>query len=335
MEDDERYESSEGLAASRLAATSAELREKLRQFGVDASENAAVADLRCQLRKKLKQREWPFEVQRLSDRTTVVVDIDRFGERPHMYIVRGRRKAVIVDTGCGTANLRDFLWTLPELDNCDLQVVNTHVHYDHIMGNHCFCKPGGASLCTQCIGICQGARDRQFSSNWQQTSLQTSVGASIQNFCVTDWLEEGDRIYLDDDRPTDEESLEVIYTPGHTPDSISLYLPCENRIFTGDLIYPGSIYLFLPGSNFDEFEQSLAKLRQFAGTKPPGVVLCCGHITPELPIACLEELHALLKSIRSNKARPQIAKVPHLSAKPVAVFQTQTFTLICRAEDVA
>eukprot|EP00747_Dinoflagellata_sp_TGD_P022198 gnl/TRDRNA2_/TRDRNA2_128963_c0_seq3.p1 gnl/TRDRNA2_/TRDRNA2_128963_c0~~gnl/TRDRNA2_/TRDRNA2_128963_c0_seq3.p1 ORF type:complete len:295 (+),score=46.05 gnl/TRDRNA2_/TRDRNA2_128963_c0_seq3:46-930(+) len=294
MEDDERYESSEGLAASRLAATSAELREKLRQFGVDASENAAVADLRCQLRKKLKQREWPFEVQRLSDRTTVVVDIDRFGERPHMYIVRGRRKAVIVDTGCGTANLRDFLWTLPELDNCDLQVVNTHVHYDHIMGNHCFCKPGGASLCTQCIGICQGARDRQFSSNWQQTSLQTSVGASIQNFCVTDWLEEGDRIYLDDDRPTDEESLEVIYTPGHTPDSISLYLPCENR-----------------------------------------VVLCCGHITPELPIACLEELHALLKSIRSNKARPQIAKVPHLSAKPVAVFQTQTFTLICRAEDVA
>lgn len=38
-----------------------------------------------------------------------------------------------------------------------------------------------------------------------------------------DWLDEGARIYLNDDEPTDEESLEILHTPGHTPDSISLW----------------------------------------------------------------------------------------------------------------
>ena len=37
-----------------------------------------------------------------------------------------------------------------------------------------------------------------------------------------DWLDEGARIYLNDEEPTDEESLEILHTPGHTPDSISL-----------------------------------------------------------------------------------------------------------------
>ena len=39
-----------------------------------------------------------------------------------------------------------------------------------------------------------------------------------------DWLDEGARIYLNDEEPTDEESLEILHTPGHTPDSISLWL---------------------------------------------------------------------------------------------------------------
>lgn len=306
---------------------------RLRKLGVEADGCVAVADLRKMLRNQFKGREWPFEVKRLTDRTMVIVEIDRFGEAPHIYVVQGKRKAVIIDTGCGTADLREFLWTLPELDGLEFQVVNTHVHYDHIMGNHSFCGAGGTSLCSECLCICQGARDRGFSENWTETSLQASVGAKIRNFTVTDWLEEGHKIYLDDDMPSEDEALEVIYTPGHTPDSISMYLPVENRLFTGDLIYPGSLYLFLPGSKLDEFEQSLAKLRSFIERCPRGLVLSCGHITPALPARKLEELYVLLPKIHRNEVQPRMSRVqwhPH----PVAVFQTQTFTLICRAEDV-
>merc|ERR1712060_1006247 len=107
---------------------------------------------------------------------------------------------------------------------------------------------------------------------------------------------------------TDHEALEVLYTPGHTPDSISLYLPAENRLFTGDLIYPGSVYLFLPGSKLDEFEQSLQRLKDFIAEKPPGVTFCCGHITPALPAAKLQELDGLLAAIRAKQVTPHVVR---------------------------
>lgn len=305
----------------------------LSKLGVEASSAQHVAVLRSLLREHLLKRPWPFEVTRLSERTLVLVEMDRFGERPHIYIVCGRKKAVIIDTGCGTVDLREFLWTLPELDGLQLQVVNTHVHYDHIMGNHSFCTAGGTAMRARCLGICQGARDRAFSENWKETSLQKSVGASIDSFSVTQWLEEGHKIYLDDDAVSDEECLHIIYTPGHTPDSISLYLPIENRIFTGDLIYPGSIYLFLQGSCLREFEESIDKLRRLVAEQPPGVVLSCGHITPSLPATKLEELYELLPAIRSGRAEMQIATISWYP-KPAKVFRTSTFTLMCRAEDV-
>lgn len=318
----------------RRAAAVEDLKARMRKVGLEPGGCVGGADLRRRYRARLQEEEWPFLVRRLSDRVWVVVESDRFGEQPHIYVVRGRKKAILVDTGCGSANLRDFLWTLPELDGLEFQVVNTHVHYDHIGGNHCFCGAGGAALCAECVAICQGARDRGFSERWRDSSLQSMVGASIDNFCVTEWLEEGDRIYLDDDMPSDEEALEVLYTPGHTPDSISLYLPIENRLFTGDLIYPGALYLFLPGSSFPEFAESLEKLRRFIAARPPGVRLACGHIEAELPSAQLGEIHSLLDEIRAKRARPRIARVP-LSASPLALFETQHFTLMCRTEDVS
>ncbi|CAE7773175.1 MBLAC2 [Symbiodinium sp. CCMP2592] len=242
-------------------------------------------------------------------------------------------QALVIDTGCDTANFCDFLWSLPELAEKEFQVVNTHIHYDHIMGNYGFCAPGGRSLRGGCRSICQGSRNRHFSQNWQETSLQSMVGAAISNFCVTDWLDEGQRIYLDDENPTEAESLEVLHTPGHTPDSISLYYPAENRIFTGDLIYPGNIFLFLPGSRLEEFEESLCKLKAFLLEKPAGVLLSCGHMTPALKAEKLEELHTLLEAMRSGEARGR-AESSALAPEPVTSFQTPCFTLMCRTADV-
>eukprot|EP00913_Durusdinium_trenchii_P009390 g8825.t1 len=133
---------------------------------------------------------WPFRVRNLSTRTLVIVEQDRFGEAPHIYVVLGPKKAVIIDTGCNTACLREFLETLPQLEGKEFQVVNTHIHYDHIMGNYGF----SGKRCR----ICQGSRSPAFSQNWQVNSLQDMVGASILTFSVTDWLDEGARIYLDE-----------------------------------------------------------------------------------------------------------------------------------------
>ncbi|CAJ1337880.1 unnamed protein product [Effrenium voratum] len=269
---------------------------------------------------------WPFRVRELSKKTLVIVEQDRFGEAPHIYVVLGSKKAVIIDTGCNSGNLRQFLATLPQLAGKEFQVVNTHIHYDHIMGNYGFCAPGGKSLGSGCRSICQGSRRKAFSENWQEHSLQAMVGAEILDFCVTDWLDEGARIYLDEESPSELESLEVLHTPGHTPDSISLYYPAENRLFTGDLIYPGSIFLHLPGSDLEEFEASLSKVRDFAADKT-GLVLSCGHITPSLQVAALQELHGLIEEMHQGRGQPR-------RDGATTSFTTKNFTLMCRTADV-
>ncbi len=56
----------------------------------------------------------------------------------------------------------------------------------------------------------------------------------------------------------------VLHTPGHTPDSLSLWFPAERRIFVGDFIYPWTaIHLDCLGANVLQYLASLRKLKRF------------------------------------------------------------------------
>ena len=70
----------------------------------------------------------------------------------------------------------------------------------------------------------------------------------------------------------------MIYTPGHTPDSVLLYNEKERIAFVGDTIFKESIgnYTF-PGGNKDLLIQSIME-RVF--TLPDDTVLYSGHSEP-------------------------------------------------------
>jgi len=58
--------------------------------------------------------------------------------------------------------------------------------------------------------------------------------------------------------------LKVLHTPGHSPGSISLYLPAIKALFTGDLVFKGGIgRTDLPGGNGSLLKESLKKLEDF------------------------------------------------------------------------
>jgi len=141
-------------------------------------------------------------------------------------------------------------------------VVCTHCHFDHIGGNHLFASSRG---------ILMGGRDKTFTQNFEINSLAMAhSGAKVKGFEISRWLEEGELIYLDDSDPIREKSLEVIFTPGHTSDSIALYSHFENRLFVGDSIYPfTAIHLDCLGSNVKDYVQSLKKLCSFIQSLPP------------------------------------------------------------------
>lgn len=69
-------------------------------------------------------------------------------------------------------------------------------------------------------------------------------------------------------------NIEVIYTPGHSKDSISLYLYDYDVMFVGDFIFKRSIgRTDLETGNEEEMKQSLEKIKQYKNR----IVLYPGH----------------------------------------------------------
>jgi len=64
---------------------------------------------------------------------------------------------------------------------------------------------------------------------------------------ISEWWPVGKRIDLGG------RQLEIIHTPGHTPDSVSLFDRDANIFLAADFIYPGPLYAQVPGANLADY----------------------------------------------------------------------------------
>ena len=72
----------------------------------------------------------------------------------------------------------------------------------------------------------------------------------------------------------DDFKFEVIYTPGHKEDSITIYFNEENVMFTGDFIFKGSIgRTDLEGGNIKDMINSLNKISKYNSS----IIVYPGH----------------------------------------------------------
>ncbi len=77
--------------------------------------------------------DW-FTVTSIDSQTFVISEYKHW-EETHCYLLCGRERAILIDTGLGVSNIKavvDSLGSLP------LMVVTTHVHWDHIGGHRYF-----------------------------------------------------------------------------------------------------------------------------------------------------------------------------------------------------
>lgn len=227
----------------------------------------------ARLEKVKISQKW-FEVYRLTPDTYAIYEPYQF-EEAISYLLIGEEKAVVIDTGTGIGNLKQVI---QELTDLSVSVVNTHTPWDHIGNNHQFdeitCFNNAA-----CIEKLRRGMDK--------ASLQGSItGDSLwkplpEDFDSEAWqipaveptsvLEDGDLIDLGG------RSLEVIYTPGHSPGSICL-LDKKNRIlFTGDTFFPGPLYAFGSDVKIADYQVSIDRLKTRLDEYD---YLCSGHNDP-------------------------------------------------------
>jgi glyoxylase-like metal-dependent hydrolase (beta-lactamase superfamily II) len=249
-----------------------------------------------ELRRLESDQSW-FEVYRIEPGIYVFYESGQF-EEAISYLVVGKGKAVLIDTGCGIGNVKLLAQEFTQLP---IVVVNTHSHYDHVAQNHMFSE----------IALFDAPNARQVAKNGYSKAEMSRLLAEdmlskpvpddfdsenyyVPPFRVTFWLKDNDLIDLGDRK------LQVIHTPGHSPDSICLLDREAKLLWTGDTFYTGAIYLHLPGSRLDLFINSYEKLITLSSLYEK---LMPSHNEPWVDKTILEEVLGAARQIRAGTAR--------------------------------
>ena len=205
-----------------------------------------------------------------------------------IYLVEGSEKALVIDTGLGSADLREEIEALTQLP---YQVVNTHGHGDHTGGNPYFST----------VYLSREAEpDARDSLSLNRPLLSTAEAERLERLMAAGGFEAQ---YLTDGFVFDlgDRRLEVIEIPGHTPGCVAL-LDKENRLlFSGDCVLKAmDILLVVPQAlSVNTYLASMKKLWERSGEFD---FLCTGHDAYLVPKAFLGEVIQCCEAIVSGEA---------------------------------
>jgi len=255
-----------------------------------------------------------FEVYKIVPGVFAIYEPHQF-EEVISYLVIGSQKALLFDTGMGIGNIKAVVEGLTELP---VSVVNSHTHNDHVGDNWRFPDVYGMPTAFTRTNANGSTADAQAELAPGQVCGTLPAGFDAKSyrtraFHISHWLKDGDKINLGD------RTLEVISTPGHTPDSIALLDQRNGLLFTGDTFYLGPIYLYRPETDLDAYVLSVKRLAELT---PRLQLLLPAH---NVPVAQPEYLPRVLDAIQ---------QVRHGQSKPVSrdgqseyMFQDFSFLL--------
>lgn len=238
----------------------------------------------------MRKDTW-FDLTEIDEHTYALSEPGHW-ERCISYLVIGEQSAALIDTGLGISNIKRITDQLTELP---IKVLTTHVHWDHV---------GGHSLYDQ---IYLHADDL----GWLVNGLPMPLSV-IRSDLMRDPLTRPTPPEFDPDQyvpfrgqPTgllqDGEmidlggrQLSVLHTPGHSPGHLCFFDAERGYLFTGDLLYRGTLYAFYPSTDPVAFAGSIARL---AGL-PRVNRLLPGHNDLDVSVSLLPDADAAFRQLR-------------------------------------
>jgi glyoxylase-like metal-dependent hydrolase (beta-lactamase superfamily II) len=154
-------------------------------------------------------------------------------------------ECVIVDPGCNTREERLQLSTFIKSNNLTPKMlINTHCHIDHVLGNAFVSQEYGLELAAH-------PDEKMVLDSCEMVSKMYGIpyGGSPD---ITIPITEKNIITFGETR------LEILFTPGHSPASITLYNRQQGVLIAGDVLFRQSIgRTDLPGGDFDTLISSI------------------------------------------------------------------------------
>ena len=242
-----------------------------------------------------------FTVYQADTGVYAIVEAQQFQETIS-YLIVGTRSALLFDTGLGMVPLRPVVERLTALP---VRVLNSHTHYDHVGGNAEFREVL--------------ARDTPYTHRNQAGFPHKEVAgeAAPGSFCGAppaglDTATYRTRAWRAARRVGDGDTLdlggrilEVLAVPGHTPDATALLDRGNGLLFTGDTYYDAHVWLFVPETDLDAYERSIARLAALA---PAVRTLLPAHNTAAADPRRLGEMQGAIRQVREGRVegRPEM-----------------------------
>jgi glyoxylase-like metal-dependent hydrolase (beta-lactamase superfamily II) len=220
-----------------------------------------------------------FAVEQVAPRTWLIAEPGHVNS----FLVEGDDRAVLVDTGLGIA---DIGAVVRSLTSRAVLVVNTHGHSDHRGGNHSFADiaahPAAEASLTSAVPPAQLAEylvvareqlgayhsmkpfDDRFFHLFTGLMAPRPLPGDADRWTVPAGprpapLADRQRIDLGN------RTLTVLFTPGHSPDSICLLDEGHGLLFAGDTLITGDFWAHTPDTDIERFAETLRWLADELG----------------------------------------------------------------------
>ncbi|MBR5639062.1 MAG: MBL fold metallo-hydrolase [Muribaculaceae bacterium] len=172
-------------------------------------------------------------------------------------------ECIVIDPGMMLDSEREMITSFIDGNNLILKhILLTHCHVDHACGATWLAQHYG-------VEIEAGAKEAIIAENMPIQVQRFGLKIDSSPLIIDKILSEGDIITLAG------EDIRVLETPGHSPGSLSFYLPDSSVLLAGDVIFQSSIGRtdLLGGS----FTQLIDTIKTKILTLPGDTVIASGH----------------------------------------------------------
>lgn len=179
------------------------------------------------------------------------------------FIIWGDTKeCAIIDPGCyrpdEKTQLADFIATN---GLTPVKLLNTHCHIDHVFGN---------AFVSKTYNLMPVMHIDDMPVLKSATAYGNVMGMDMEAPPIpTTFLNVNEPITFGDI------TLRILFTPGHAPGHVSFYHKESNSVFSGDVLFQGSVGRFdLPGGSYEVLIESI---KTQLLTLPDNTTVYCGH----------------------------------------------------------
>jgi hydroxyacylglutathione hydrolase len=173
-----------------------------------------------------------------------IFTVNPFQENTYL-LYNENNNAILIDAGFSSAEEeKKLLYFLEKNKITIVKYIQTHCHIDHVLGNN---------FVNKSFGLKAQAHVLESEVLYSATSVAQLYGINyIKCAGIESYINHKQIVMLDNDL------LQAIHVPGHSPGSLVFYCKAQSFAIGGDVLFYGSIgRTDLPGGNHDELIQRI------------------------------------------------------------------------------